>query len=225
MIRLTIDPLIAASSDRKINPMARRDDDSGGKSRETCSLLFLGTRRPPRKVDAVWTLVAKGAAPGRPSAPSEAGVEHPAGRDLAPDRAALVGADARLVQLESADHDTPLIAVQGAGHGHIAPREHVLAVEGLPRRQGRPQLAAPAEEARSISQHRRDPRPATLRRPLIGAEAQPTLTARTMAVAEKRVVMVRMIMSASEASYTRKHFPLARRRGCMQSLAGQGGMR
>src|SRR5258705_1584395 len=49
-----------------------------------------------------------------------------------------------------------------------------------------------------------------LRRPLIGAEAHPTIAPRTIAAAVKRVVAVRMIMNALRGSYTQ--FPPCARR-------------
>src|SRR5262249_62148482 len=75
-----------------------------------------------------------------------------AGGASAPAVAPLAGAAPGLLQIEAEDHDAPAIAVQSTGHWLGASREHVLAVEGPPRRQGRPQLAAPAEQARFIRQ-------------------------------------------------------------------------
>src|SRR5215510_2922520 len=151
MIRLTIVPLIADLPWSKNRPGVAKETTtqaaSQGKLVDYCSF---GHRAPGRKVYAVWTLVVEKVAADGPSARSEAGVEDTAGRDLAPDRTPLVGADARLLQIEAADHDAPPITVQGTGHGLGAPRQHVLTVEGLPFRQGRPQLPASAEQARFV---------------------------------------------------------------------------
>src|SRR4029450_4730750 len=110
-------PLLEGSLRRR-----ERDDDSGSKSRETWRLLFLRTRRAGTEGGCGMDL-GREEAPDGPSAPSEAGVEHPAGRDLAPHRAALVGADARLLQIEAADHGASPIAVPGTGQRLRSPRD------------------------------------------------------------------------------------------------------
>src|SRR5262249_35299267 len=50
--------------------------------------------------------------------------------------------------------------------------------------------------------------PGTLRRPLIGAEAQPTNTASTNAVAATRLALARRLMNDLRGSYTRTISPL-----------------
>src|SRR5262245_51727204 len=227
MIRLTIVALIADLPWSKNRPGVAKETTTEVPSQGKLGDYYsFGRERPAGRCMRYgpwsWRGQRRTSQPPR----SEAGVEHPAGRDLTADRATLVGADPRLLQIETAHHDAPSIAVQSAGHWLGAPREHVLAVEGLPRRQGRPQLAAPAEQARFIRQDggnrllTRDTQASVDRRRGTAddhGEHEPRSRNPPGAGASDHERPPRLL-------YT-NHFPLARRRGCMQSLAGQGGLR
>src|SRR6266705_2480505 len=86
------------------------------------------------------------------SAVSELRFDYPALRDLALAGAALVRADARLVQLEAAGHGPSAITLERTDHvvvGRVG-RQDVFPGVALSVRQQRPELAASPEDARAV---------------------------------------------------------------------------
>src|SRR5438094_1959991 len=86
------------------------------------------------------------------SAVSEGRFDYPALRNLALAGAALVRADARLVQLEAAGHGPSAITLEGTDHVVVGcvGRQDVFPGVALAVRQQRPELAASPEDARLV---------------------------------------------------------------------------
>src|SRR5262249_37696166 len=227
MIRLTIVPLIADLPLVEESPWCReRDDDSSGKSRETCRLLFLRTQST--RAEGVCGMdLGRGGGGGGRRAPAQklasktppVEISHrtvpplsgptPGSFRLKRQTMTLPRSPFRLPVTRSARPDSTYLPLKVSPSGKV--------VHSLPLPPNR--LDSYDRTAGTGSW------PGTIRRPLIGAEAHPTITASTSVVAAKRLALVRRIMNNLRGLLYTKPFPSCAAPRVHAESAGQGGAR